>query len=146
MSFLKRITDLFRGGPTTSSNRYLDLYVLNRRCNEPLTGQVDLLNELSVAEEEEDASYYARKVLHTSGAKRCFSQCEVMVWFDNSKRVLRTEVEGGRLLDEAEYATELARFNAPPDEDVDAPETGSDSSEGSATHASDEENTETNQT
>lgn len=115
MGFFQRLADLFRGGGGPSqSDRYVSFYVLSRRCNEPLAGQVDLFNELSIAEAEYD--FYARKVLHTSGHKRCFDQVEVELWFDAKKKLAHHEVHGGRWLNAGEYAAELARFNAPPEE------------------------------
>jgi hypothetical protein len=117
MSFFKRITDLFAGRPSSDS-RMLDIYVLSRRCNEPIAGQIDLFNELSQTDDEEH-DYFTRKVLHTSGERRCFDQVEVHLWFDKNKQLARHEVQGGRWLDDVEYQAELARFNAPPGDDTD---------------------------
>jgi hypothetical protein len=85
---------------------------------------VDLLNELSRGEEG-DYAYYTRKVLHTSGEHRCFSQVEIQLYFNQDKQVIRHEVEGGRWLTSEEYSIELARFNAPPAEEDE--ETGASS-------------------
>jgi len=117
MSLFQRIANLFTGGGGGSDGRFLPVYVLSRRCNEPIAGQLDLLNELSLADDEEDAAYYGRKVLHTSGERRCFDQVEVLLWFSSNKQLLRQEVTGGRWLDLEEYEQELARFHAPPDEE-----------------------------
>jgi hypothetical protein len=117
MSIFKKLVSLFTGGsPRTGSRRTFTLYALSRRCNEPLSADVDLLNSLSQAEEG-DAAYYTRKVIQGSGARRCFAQVEVELWFDSNRNLLRHEVHGGRWLSEAEYAAELARFNAPPEEE-----------------------------
>ena len=87
MNFLKRIASLFTGGGGGGTNsRFYPIYVLSRRCNEPIAGQIDLLNELSLTEED-DSAYYGRKVLHTSGERRCFDQVEVLLWFDRNKRL-----------------------------------------------------------
>lgn len=116
MNFLKRLASLFTGGGGGGANgRFYSIYVLSRRCNEPIAGQIDLLNELSLTEED-DSTYYGRKVLHTSGERRCFDQVEVLLWFDRNKQLLRQEVWGGRWLEADEYERELARFNAPPAE------------------------------
>lgn len=74
------------------------------------------MNSLS-REEDSDAQFYTRKVLQGSGQNRCFTQVEVELWFDRNKKVIRHEVSGGRWLTADEYETELARFNAPPQED-----------------------------
>lgn len=135
MGFLQRLANLFKGGGGPSqSDRYVPVYVLSRRCNEPLAGQVDLYNELSIAEAEYD--FYARKVLHTSGHRRCFDQVEVELWFDGKKKLAHHEVHGGRWLTAEEYATELARFNAPPEEaEADPGAVDPGDGEGSSTQA-----------
>jgi hypothetical protein len=120
MNFLKRLANLFSGGGApTSDKRYLTIYALSRRCNEPVSGQVDLLNELSKPDDEQYA-YFTRKVLHTTGERRCFAQVEITVYFNQDKRVVEHEVEGGRWLTSEEYTEELARFNAPPPEEAEA--------------------------
>ncbi len=116
MNLLKRLASLFSGGGGGSNSRYLTVYVLNRRCNEPILGQIDLLNELSKPDEGEYA-YYTRKVLHTTGERRCFSQVEINLYLDKDKKVVHHEVEGGRWLSADEYYEELERFNAPPPEE-----------------------------
>ena len=60
MSLFQRIANLFRGGGGGGDNRFLPIYVLSRRCNEPIAGQLDLLNELSLAEDEDDALQHGR--------------------------------------------------------------------------------------
>ena len=121
MNFFKRLASLFSGQAAGPSTRHLTIYVLSRRCNEPIAGQIDLLNELSQPDEG-DAAYYARKVFSTSGQKRCFAQVEVELWFNTSKQVVEHQVQGGRWLEPDEYARELARFNAPPEEEKAAEE------------------------
>jgi hypothetical protein len=108
MGFFSKIMAAFTGKAPRGSERYLSIYVLDHRCREPIVGQIDLLNELSLAEEE-DARYYVRKVLHTSGASRCFGQVEVQVWLDGKKQITRYEVQGGRWLTAEEYAAEMGR-------------------------------------
>ncbi len=102
MGFFQRLANLFGGRPSQTSDRFLTFYVLNRRCNEPIAGRLDLLNEISAADES-DAVWYARKVLHTAGHRRCFDQVEVEFWFDGSKRILRKQVSGGRWLEQDEF-------------------------------------------
>lgn len=122
MNLFKRLAALLSGGGSPRpDNRYLTIYLLSRRCNEPVSGQVDLLNELS-ASEDPQYTYYTRKVIHTSGQRRCFSQVEASLYFNQSKQVVHHEVEGGRWLTAEEYEQELARFNAPPDEEEDEAE------------------------
>jgi len=115
MNFLKRIFSIFSGG-SSGSDRNMPIYALNFRCNEPVEGAVDRFNELSQIEDG-DYAYYVRKVLHTTGENRCFGETEVQLWFDRNKTLQHYEVQGGRWLDAEEYAREVERFNAPPEED-----------------------------
>lgn len=106
MGFFSRLMAAFTGKAPAGSDRYLPLYVLDHRCREPICGQIDLLNELSLAEE---GGYYVRKVLHTAGKRRCFGQVEVQLWFDGKKQIVRHELQGGRWLTAEEYAAEVER-------------------------------------
>jgi hypothetical protein len=133
MNFLQRIASFFSGGGGGPSSRYMTVYVLSRRCNEPIAGQVDLLNELSQAEDEA-YRYYTRKVFHTSGANRCFGQVEVTLHFDGNKRVVDHSVQGGEWLTYEEYEAALERFNTPPEDD----ESNDESDDGYTDHAEDE--------
>jgi hypothetical protein len=108
MGFLSKLFGpLFGKGPGPS-DRYLSVYALSHRCREAVTGQVDLMNEISL-DDEAKTGYYVRKVLHTSGKSRCFAEVELELWLDGNKKVLRQEVHGGRWLTADEYAAELAR-------------------------------------
>ena len=121
MNFFRQLARLFSGGGG-SANRYLTVYVLSRRCREPIRGQIDLFNEVSTIEAKDeggDYAYFTRKVLHTLGERRCFDQVEVSLYFDRNKKLAHYEVAGGSWLTETEYEEELARFNAPPDDEAD---------------------------
>ena len=114
MSFLKKLASLFTGGGGGGSSRSLPIYVFSTRCREPIMAEIDLVNGLS-RDEDNDNQFYTRKVLQGSGKNRCFTQVEVDIWFDRSKKVSRYEVSGGRWLTEEEYDEELIRFDAPPE-------------------------------
>jgi len=122
MSILKRIASFFTGGGSSGS-RNLTVYVLSTRCKEPLSAEVDTLNALSNSDDG-DASFYTRKVIQGTGRNRCFAQVEVELWFNSQRALLRHAVSGGRWLTAEEYAAELERFNAPPEEEPDKDETG----------------------
>ena len=111
MNIFQSLLNLF-SPKVSSTTRHFPIYVLNQRCNEPLAGQVDTMNELSLTEDG-DHAYFVRKVLHTSGRSRCFGQVEVQLWFDRNRQLMRHEEFGGRWLSEDEYQEALARFNAP---------------------------------
>ena len=111
MGFFQRLASLFSGGPTAANRRHLSIYVLSLRCREPIAAQVDMMNELSLAEGD-GPPYFVRKVLHSSGRNRCFDQVEVQLWFDANKQVVVHEVAGGRWLTEEEYHQALAELEA----------------------------------
>ncbi len=108
MGLFSRIAALFTGKSPGGSDRYLPIYVMDHRCREPITGQIDLHNELSLADDE-GGGYFVRKVLHTSGERRCFGQVEVQLWLDGKKQITKHEVQGGRWLSADEYAAEVER-------------------------------------
>lgn len=110
MSFLKRLANLFSGG-RSGADRNMPIYALCNRGKEPVSGSVDLFNELSLDDGDGPDSYYVRKVLHTTGESRNFGQVEVELWFDKNKVLDRYEVSGGRWLEPEEYEAEMARFS-----------------------------------
>lgn len=111
MDFWNRLRRLFAPG-RAATNRYLDVYILNFRCNEPLATQIDLYNDPSPADEGAEAAFFVRKLLSTSGLQRCFATNEIQIWLDRNRRVVNYEVEGGRWLDPEEYAKEIGLFRA----------------------------------
>jgi hypothetical protein len=111
MSFLSKLFAPFTGKGPSGSDRYLPIYAFSNRCREPIAGQVDLMNETSL-DDENQGGYYVRKVLHTSGKGRCFGEVEFELWLDSKKRIERYEVHGGRWLTAAEYETEVAEAEA----------------------------------
>ena len=123
MSLFDSLKKLFSGGssgPRGGSRQTFPVYVQDLRCGEPLQGEVNLLSELSKG--DNDSEFYVRKVLHTTGKKRCFSQVEVELWFDTKRNFLRHQITGGKWLTEDEYTAALERFNAPPEEETDTNE------------------------
>lgn len=114
MGIFKRFTNLFGRRSAGGDDRLMSIYALCHRGREPVSGTVDLFNELSLDDGDGPDTYYVRKVLHTTGEHRNFGQVEVELWFDKNKNLDRYEVTGGRWLEAEEYEQELARFNAPP--------------------------------
>ena len=111
MSFLSKLFAPFLGKGPSGSDRYLQIYALSSRCREPVVGQVDLMNETSL-DDENQGGYYVRKVLHTSGKGRCFGEVEFELWLDSKKRIVRQEVHGGRWLTAEEYEAEVSEAEA----------------------------------
>jgi hypothetical protein len=110
VSFFQRLANLFGGGSSSDEDRFLTVYVLSHRCREPIEIRVDMHNEVSRT--DDDDGFYVRKVIHTSGANRCFDQVELELWLDAKRNVINRDVQGGRWLTEDEYAEALARFHA----------------------------------
>ncbi len=110
MGLLDTIKSLFQPG-SRASQRYLTVYLLNFRCNEPISAQIDLYNDLSPDETgRQGASFYVRKILSTSGTQRCYDTNEVQIWLDSRRRVVEYEVTGGKWLDAEAFQEETARF------------------------------------
>jgi hypothetical protein len=107
MSFLSKLFGPLFGKSPAGSDRYLAIYTFSHRCREAVAGQIDLMNELSL-DDENAGGYYVRKVLHTSGKSRCFGEVEIEVWLDSKKNLVRQEVHGGRWLSADEYTAEVA--------------------------------------
>ncbi len=113
MSLLDRLKALFAGGGRGDDRHVLAVHILTHRCREPIRVEINLRNELSPAEEP-DAAFFVRKLVLGSGRKRCFDRAEVLLWFDQGRKLLRHQVQGGRWLSPEEYQAELERFHAPP--------------------------------
>lgn len=111
MGLWKRLAGLFAPGRGTS-RRYLNVYILNFRCNEPLATQIDLYNDPSPTEDGGNAAFYIRKLLSTSGHQRCFATNEIQIWLDRRRQIVNYEVEGGKWLTAEEYEQEMIQFQA----------------------------------
>ena len=90
MGFLKKLF----GGGGTSSGTFYDFSVVCDRCGETIEGRVNLSNDLSL---DDDSGYFVRKVLMGSG--RCFQQVEAVLKFDASRKLLDTQVSGGKFVE-----------------------------------------------
>lgn len=136
MNLFQRIASIFTAQrpPGTGSDRYKTIYLYSNRCREALYARVDTMNELSIGEEGEPP-WYVRKVVHTSGENRCFSQVEVELWLDGRKQIVRHEVTGGRWLEEAEYDALIDEAIARAEQERLAAEEAEAEEEESSTHS-----------
>jgi len=107
MSLFTQLLNALKGKPPGGSDRYIPIYVYSNRCRELIVAQIDIMNEVSL--DEDNKGYFVRKVLHTSGKDRCFGQVEIEVWLDHNKEIVRQAVQGGRWLTAAEYQAELTK-------------------------------------
>lgn len=100
MSFLKKISRMFASPPRSEESGYW-IYARCNRCGEALRSRVDLYNELSLDYEDETPVYFCRKVL--IGESRCFQPIEVWLKFDQSRKLISSEISGGELISAEEY-------------------------------------------
>ncbi len=87
----------FSSMPTTQGKRYYVFQVKCNRCGEIIEGRVDLDNDLSVEYEGNNAVYFGRKVLMSSGGQ-CFQQIEVELKFNVDRKLLERQATGGQFV------------------------------------------------
>lgn len=100
MSLLKR---LFGGGSRRSTGGYrsaddryaLYLYVRPKRCDEVVQVRVNLMNDLSAADQGD--GYFTRKMV---SATRCPFQAELSLHFDRNKKLVSSDITNGEIVDE----------------------------------------------
>ena len=72
-------------------------------CKEVLKGRVDIHNDLSLVDAEEDQgqAYYCRKVM--VGSNRCYRPIEVKFTFDTNRKLKHRQIVGGEFVGEEDY-------------------------------------------
>lgn len=103
MSFLKKLTKVF-SSPGSGDDRSYWVYVRCNRCGEKIRTRVDLSNDLSLDYEGERTTYFTRKVLIGEG--RCFERIEVLLTFDNNRKLINREINGGQFISQEGYFEE----------------------------------------
>lgn len=93
MNFLK---NLFGGGAPRDDGYYV--YVQPKMCQEILKVRVNMMNELSKT--DNGKGYFVRKL---ASGTRCPFQAEIMLYFDDRRRLLNREIENGEFVTEADY-------------------------------------------
>ena len=98
MGFLKRLSGLFASGPPSPERQVFPLRVACGVCGEIIEAPVDLRNDLSVEYDEKTGAseYVCRKVL--MGKARCFQRVEVVLRFDQARKLVDQETTGGKFL------------------------------------------------
>jgi hypothetical protein len=97
MSFLDSIKSLFGAGDERDRTGYW-IYVRCGRCGEAIKTRVDLHNDLSL---REGGGFRANKTL--VGSQRCFERIEVMLTFDENRRLSEREILGGDFISAEEF-------------------------------------------
>ena len=99
MNFLK---SLFGGGKAGDDKRAYYVYVRPKRCDQIVEVRIDLYNDLS---RNEEGGYWIRKVAQ---AIRCPFPAEIVLHFDNKKKMIDSEVTNGELVEKEEFDAWLA--------------------------------------
>ncbi len=100
MNLLKRIFSMFSSTQRVEEGTYW-IYARCNRCGEALSSRVNLYNDISLDYEEETPVYFCRKLL--IGEARCFQPIEVWLRFDQNRRLINSEINGGRFITAEEY-------------------------------------------
>ncbi|MCJ7530162.1 MAG: hypothetical protein MUO64_03930 [Anaerolineales bacterium] len=103
----RKILDIFKF-PRGHTETALWLFVKCNRCGEVLRTRIDLRNDLSQAdvEEEEDQTYICRKIL--VGSRHCFQRIEIECRYDQQHRLLDRKIQGGKFITEQDYHVGMA--------------------------------------
>src|SRR3712207_1140808 len=98
MGFLRR---LFGGGTTATADRALHLSVKCNRCGSPVHVRVDMNNDLSAdyGDDADEGYTLAKEIMDD----RCFRIMRAEIQFDERKREVSRQVEGGTFISEAEF-------------------------------------------
>jgi hypothetical protein len=94
MSFLRKIF----GSPSSQGDKNAySVHVRCKRCGEEISARINLSNDLSAEYDGERTSYVCRKILMGEG--RCFQQIEVVLKFDQNRRMVDRTISGGEFIE-----------------------------------------------
>lgn len=96
MSLWKKIASIFSSPPSQRDVYAFWVTVRCNRCGEIIRSRVNLSNDLSAAYDGNRTTYVCRKVL--LGESRCFQQIEVVLKFDENRKLLDRTVSGGEFV------------------------------------------------
>jgi len=95
MSLWKKITSIL-SPPVQGDPMAFWVIVRCNRCGEIIRSRVNLSNDLSAEYGGSRTSYVCRKVL--LGESRCFQQIEVVLKFDENRKLFDRNVSGGEFV------------------------------------------------
>lgn len=98
MGLFKSLGNIFRSAAKPATPFYT-LQVRCMRCGEEIQAQVNLHNDLSPSYDDEQTSYYCRKVL-IGDQGLCFQRIEVELKFDANRKLINRQIQGGQFIDE----------------------------------------------
>jgi hypothetical protein len=99
MSLLKKFLKLFALPSPVAANMMI-VTVRCSKCSEVIQTRINLSNDLSVeyGDVEADTRYTCRKVL--VGEARCYQPVEVILTFDQNRKLIDRKVKGGTFVEE----------------------------------------------
>jgi hypothetical protein len=105
MNFFTKIAALLKPAPREDPEGYW-VYVQCDRCGEKLRNRIHLHNDLSVryGRTSRADTYITQKTIIGGGS--CFQPIELTLIFDDQRKVIKREIEGGRLITAEEFAAE----------------------------------------
>ena len=90
--------------PSQPRGTFYTYSVKCKRCGEIIQGQVNVNNDPSLEYDEDGKPFYlCRKGLIGSGGM-CFQQIEVVIKFDENRRVLDRQITGGEFVEDQKPA------------------------------------------
>ena len=105
MSLFTKIVALLKPAPREDPEGYW-VYVQCDRCNEKLRSRIHLHNDLSIryGKTPRADTYISQKTIIGSGS--CFQPIELTLVFDDQRKVINREIEGGRYITAEDFAAE----------------------------------------
>jgi hypothetical protein len=114
MGFLDKLKGMFSGGDSGPADNGIYLYVKLDRSGEIVRLRLDPQYEL-VPDYEDSSGYRTHKSVV---GPRTFTRAEAVFRFNSSRRLEEAEIDGGSLVDAAEYeAQEAARAASEPEKE-----------------------------
>ena len=97
MGFFKNLSKIF--SPPARGDQYAFwVYARCKRCGEIVKARISLCNDLSAEYDDNQTTYVCRKML--VGEKRCFQPIEVVLKFDENRKLVDKVVTGGEFVSE----------------------------------------------
>jgi hypothetical protein len=105
MGFFSQLKKMF--SPTPLSPEADAIYIFARcdKCKQIIRGRIDTRNELG----RSDGGFIWRKELMGSGKNRCFNRIEVILEFDDQRKITEQRIYGGKFVTKAEYDAQMAQ-------------------------------------
>lgn len=97
MGFLDKLRSVFSSRPSPEADDAVHIYVECGRCKSRIHVRLDKHHDLS---QGEGGGYFVRKEIMDG---KCFRLMAAEIAFDNSYRIERQEVQGGRFISKQEF-------------------------------------------